>query len=526
MITLRGMYGTEAVPAAPLFSHVTRWDSDPFSMGAYSYWKTGMQLEDVLNSARPEPEMASCGGESTTSAAHPRSEGNDSRYRDSSAEEGQDSPSMLHAPTLFFCGEHATIRDAQCVHGACNSGERAARQLSLAALGHMSDLDKCIRGGETFWYSEEAVVATPEETSPQGVEAFVSPGRSQGETVRPVDIESVETISSKASASSEKDTLSKEGKCLLFHPRYSPFPTPEAVRWQCERWLFACVCGVSGEGYDDGTSMIQCYKCGVWQHSSCVDEYVVSERKRGGRGTRDVTPPRRLKASSSSTRVVDLVNAGKNAQEMHICHICDASRFKSCPAFTGERNRNTKKSCGGHKEQTPVATSFARADSETLSFWDACDCADVDEDESADGDGDRVAELDEDWSDEDQGAESPIKRVRLTRDLVSHYAACHNAKVEMLKQQTSDAEATTAVPRAMEQFDEDDMNLMQVATCVEWERLFGLLQDTGSLLVDAAQVIMVSERERALAKQSSAGAIVDTEEASSSSEEEYRAPCI
>jgi hypothetical protein len=150
----------------------------------------------------------------------------------------------------------------------------------------------------------------------------------------------------------------------------------------------------------------------------------------------------------------------------------------------------------------------------------------VDEDESADGDGDRVAELDEDWSDEDQGAESPIKRVRLTRDLVSHYAACHNAKVEMLKQQTSDAEATTAVPRAMEQFDEDDMNLMQVATCVEWERLFGLLQDTGSLLVDAAQVIMVSERERALAKQSSAGAIVDTEEASSSSEEEYRAPCI
>ena len=131
MITLRGMYGTEAVPAAPLFSHVTRWDSDPFSMGAYSYWKTGMQLEDVLNSARPEPEMASCGGETTPSAAHPRSEGSDGRNRDSSAEEGQDSPSMLHARALLLRrARNDSGRSASTVH-ATQGSERHGSYLLL-----------------------------------------------------------------------------------------------------------------------------------------------------------------------------------------------------------------------------------------------------------------------------------------------------------------------------------------------------------------------------------------------------------
>ena len=172
MLTLRGMYGTEVVPPAPLFSHVTRWDSDPFSMGAYSFWKTGMQLDDVLNSACPEPKMEP---DAEECSPHDGVGTVDNR----TAMRRLHSPN-LRAPRLFFCGEHATIRDAQCVHGACNSGERAARQLSLAALGHLSDLDTCIRGGETFWYTEPKVATQPKEFSPQGVEASLSPLRSQG----------------------------------------------------------------------------------------------------------------------------------------------------------------------------------------------------------------------------------------------------------------------------------------------------------------------------------------------------------
>ncbi|KAJ3050016.1 hypothetical protein HK097_008997 [Rhizophlyctis rosea] len=37
-----------------------------------------------------------------------------------------------------------------------------------------------------------------------------------------------------------------------------------------EHWYFDCVCGVHGENLDDGTPMIACEKCGVWQHIMCL----------------------------------------------------------------------------------------------------------------------------------------------------------------------------------------------------------------------------------------------------------------
>ncbi|KND02687.1 uncharacterized protein SPPG_01773 [Spizellomyces punctatus DAOM BR117] len=37
-----------------------------------------------------------------------------------------------------------------------------------------------------------------------------------------------------------------------------------------ERWYFDCVCGVHGDNLDDGTPMIACGKCGVWQHIGCL----------------------------------------------------------------------------------------------------------------------------------------------------------------------------------------------------------------------------------------------------------------
>lgn len=36
-----------------------------------------------------------------------------------------------------------------------------------------------------------------------------------------------------------------------------------------EEWQFSCVCGLSGQNYDDGTEMISCEKCQVWQHTKC-----------------------------------------------------------------------------------------------------------------------------------------------------------------------------------------------------------------------------------------------------------------
>ncbi|KAI8368237.1 uncharacterized protein BYT42DRAFT_585861 [Radiomyces spectabilis] len=37
-----------------------------------------------------------------------------------------------------------------------------------------------------------------------------------------------------------------------------------------ENWTFNCVCGVSGQNIDDGSPMIACERCGVWQHINCL----------------------------------------------------------------------------------------------------------------------------------------------------------------------------------------------------------------------------------------------------------------
>jgi len=139
---LRGMYGPASV-AEPVFWHVTRWDKDPFSMGAYSFWATGMQLKHVTDAARPEPDCSSDVGSSGGGTSG-----------------GGTNGAALAPPRLFFCGEHTTIRDAQCVHGACNSGERAARQVACAALGRLVALDACVTAGESFWCASESNAET------------------------------------------------------------------------------------------------------------------------------------------------------------------------------------------------------------------------------------------------------------------------------------------------------------------------------------------------------------------------------
>lgn len=53
---------------APLASHVTRWRSDPFARGSYSYPALGMSLDDFDALAEPQGERVLFAGEATTSA--------------------------------------------------------------------------------------------------------------------------------------------------------------------------------------------------------------------------------------------------------------------------------------------------------------------------------------------------------------------------------------------------------------------------------------------------------------------------
>lgn len=40
--------------------------------------------------------------------------------------------------------------------------------------------------------------------------------------------------------------------------------------FKCETWYFDCKCGMRGSDYDDGSAMIECDKCKVWQHTECA----------------------------------------------------------------------------------------------------------------------------------------------------------------------------------------------------------------------------------------------------------------
>ncbi len=86
---LRAMFGRK-VPD-PTHAKITRWGADPFSLGSYSFLKTGSTPQDYDQLAAP------VGGR------------------------------------LFFAGEHTNRRYAATVHGAYLSGLRAARQVAAHA---------------------------------------------------------------------------------------------------------------------------------------------------------------------------------------------------------------------------------------------------------------------------------------------------------------------------------------------------------------------------------------------------------
>lgn len=77
---------------APAEFLVTRWDKDPYCLGSYSYMPCGSSWPMIDQLAAPEP---------------------------------RDSPH----PYLFFAGEHCSDLGWQCVHGAYETGIRAAREI-------------------------------------------------------------------------------------------------------------------------------------------------------------------------------------------------------------------------------------------------------------------------------------------------------------------------------------------------------------------------------------------------------------
>ncbi|GAB5354919.1 hypothetical protein AAMO2058_000160800 [Amorphochlora amoebiformis] len=91
LVVLRGMFrkvSTSKNHPKPVESVVTRWDSDPFSMGSYSYLGKGATWDHIQMLNLPHPEV----GE----------------------------------PRVFFAGEASSAKGYQCVDGAYESGIRAA----------------------------------------------------------------------------------------------------------------------------------------------------------------------------------------------------------------------------------------------------------------------------------------------------------------------------------------------------------------------------------------------------------------
>jgi len=259
----------------PIWTYVTRWNEDPFSMGAYSYWAQDMKLSHVTNIAAPEPEMNQSMSLLQQESKHVEDDGSSFIKKEPTTKP----TTSLTTPRLYFCGEHATIRDAQCVHGACNSGERAARQVACAALGHLEDLKECIEYGENYWYDPPP----PCHHSDGGDFKKVEDENDDDEAT--MNKKKKQKLKKKKEVSPSKKRgrgpnhgnttdIDKTGRKLLLDPQFSPFPTSDAVKWyERGKWVFNCPCGIHKDNYDDGTEMVQCDQCQSWQHMKCMKLY-------------------------------------------------------------------------------------------------------------------------------------------------------------------------------------------------------------------------------------------------------------
>ncbi|KAG2236889.1 hypothetical protein INT48_002702 [Thamnidium elegans] len=67
----------------------------------------------------------------------------------------------------------------------------------------------------------------------------------------------------------KKEKLDEHGNPI---PKKKRGRKPKQKNPDDENWEFDCICGVSGKNLDDGTPMIACEKCSVWQHIICLQK--------------------------------------------------------------------------------------------------------------------------------------------------------------------------------------------------------------------------------------------------------------
>ncbi|CAF1003388.1 unnamed protein product [Adineta steineri] len=103
LVVLRNIFGSVAVPS-PKESLVTRWKSDPFARGSYSYVAVGASGDDYDILSRP----VECPGD--------------------------------RVPRLYFAGEHTNRNYPATVHGSLLSGLREARRIADAFLGSIYEV--------------------------------------------------------------------------------------------------------------------------------------------------------------------------------------------------------------------------------------------------------------------------------------------------------------------------------------------------------------------------------------------------
>ncbi|CAF0964816.1 unnamed protein product [Rotaria sordida] len=103
LVVLRNIFGSVTVPS-PKESLVTRWKSDPFARGSYSYVAVGATGDDYDTLARP----IQCPGDKIS--------------------------------RVYFAGEHTNRNYPATVHGSLLSGLREARRIADAFLGSIYEI--------------------------------------------------------------------------------------------------------------------------------------------------------------------------------------------------------------------------------------------------------------------------------------------------------------------------------------------------------------------------------------------------
>lgn len=98
----------------PASYHVTRWKSDPYSRGAYSFVKVGATKSDYVTLAEPLTGFVDVDEDQLRPYSRaPRSKfGGDKRTR------------------MYFAGEATILSDSYTVHGAYMSGRREAKKIA------------------------------------------------------------------------------------------------------------------------------------------------------------------------------------------------------------------------------------------------------------------------------------------------------------------------------------------------------------------------------------------------------------